>query len=104
MRHQPRRRWIELSCVRSRIGDGRPGARRQLLAELDAPLVEGIDVPDRALGENLVLIERDEPPEHAWVEVAVEKRARRAAARKAFVRRKPSGVSLARALLAGPRG
>src|SRR4029077_8296004 len=30
---------------------------RQLLAQLDAPLVEGDDVPDRALGEHLVLLD-----------------------------------------------
>ena len=29
----------------------------QDLPELDAPLVKGIDVPDRALGEDVVLIE-----------------------------------------------
>src|SRR6516162_10209788 len=33
---------------------------RQDLAELDAPLIERIDVPDRALGEHAVLIERDQ--------------------------------------------
>ena len=36
----------------------------QLLAELDAPLVEGVDAPDRALREDLVLVERDELAEH----------------------------------------
>ena len=32
----------------------------QDLAEFDAPLVEGIDVPDRPLGEDAVLVERDQ--------------------------------------------
>ena len=30
------------------------------LAEFDTPLVEGIDTPDRALGEDGMLIQRDE--------------------------------------------
>jgi len=34
--------------------------RRQLLAELDTPLIERVDVPDDALHEHLVLVERDE--------------------------------------------
>src|SRR5262245_40301358 len=33
---------------------------RELLPELDAPLVERVDVPHRALGEHTVLVERDE--------------------------------------------
>ena len=33
---------------------------RQHLAELHAPLVEGIDMPDRALGEDEVLVKRDQ--------------------------------------------
>src|SRR5258708_2238541 len=36
---------------------------RELLPELDAPLVEGVDVPDHALREHAVLVERDERPE-----------------------------------------
>ena len=35
----------------------------QLFAELDAPLIEWIDVPDRGLNEHLVLVERDERAE-----------------------------------------
>src|SRR5882672_10177164 len=35
-------------------------ALRQYLAEFDAPLIEGIDVPDHALGEDAVLVERDQ--------------------------------------------
>src|SRR5476651_2168650 len=35
----------------------------QLLAEFDAPLVEGVDVPDDALRENLVLVEGNENSE-----------------------------------------
>ncbi len=42
------------------LGDDRLGQR---LAELDAPLVEGVDVPDRALSEDAVLIQRHQRPE-----------------------------------------
>ncbi len=38
------------------------------LAELDAPLVEGVDPPDRALGEDRVLVQRDELAERRRVE------------------------------------
>src|SRR5262249_25197056 len=36
---------------------------RQRLAQLDAPLIEGIDTPDRALSENAVLVQCNEFPE-----------------------------------------
>ena len=38
----------------------RDNALSQHFAQLDAPLVEGIDVPDRALSEDVVLVEGDE--------------------------------------------
>ena len=38
----------------------RDDALRQDFAELDAPLVERIDVPDDALGEHAVLVQRDQ--------------------------------------------
>ena len=38
-------------------------AHRERLAELDPPLVEGVDAPDRALGEDAVLVEGDERAE-----------------------------------------
>ena len=44
------------------LGDDPLGER---LAELDAPLVEGVDAPDDALREDGVLVERDERAEHA---------------------------------------
>src|SRR5260370_26902301 len=40
----------------------RNDAVRQHFARLDAPLVERIDVPDRALDEDFVFVERDELP------------------------------------------
>ena len=39
-------------------------ALRQHLAQLDAPLVEGVDLPDRALREHAVLVQRDQRAEH----------------------------------------
>ena len=37
-------------------------------AEFDAPLVEGVDVPDHALGEDAHLVEGDEPAERGGSE------------------------------------
>ena len=54
---------VELSCSSLgsvgalQLGDDPLG---QHLAQLHAPLVERIDVPDRALGEDAVLVERDQ--------------------------------------------
>src|SRR3954447_1972095 len=42
------------------LGPGGFDALGEDLAELDAPLVEGVDVPDRALDERLVLVEGDQ--------------------------------------------
>src|SRR4051812_43314047 len=39
--------------------------RSELLAELDAPLIEAVDVPDDALDEDLVLVQRDQRAERA---------------------------------------
>jgi hypothetical protein len=39
---------------------------RQRLAELDAPLVERVDVPDHALGEDAVLVQGDHRAEQPW--------------------------------------
>src|SRR3954454_22897329 len=43
-----------------RTGQRRDDGRGQLLPELDDPLVERVDVPDRALREDLVLVHRDQ--------------------------------------------
>src|SRR5262245_29971325 len=48
----------ELTCVfRVELGHD---AQREHLAELDAPLIEAVDVPDRALREHAVFIQGDE--------------------------------------------
>ena len=49
---------LELGFRRTfELGDDPLGER---LAQLHAPLVELIDLPDRALGEDAVLVERDQ--------------------------------------------
>src|SRR5215469_16141118 len=49
----------------------------QRLSELDAPLVKRIDLPDRALGEHAVLVQRDQRAEQAWREPLGEQDVRR---------------------------
>jgi len=44
----------------------RNNALRQDFAQFDSPLVEGIDVPDRALREYGMLIERDQFTQSFW--------------------------------------
>ena len=38
----------------------RDNAFRQYFAQLDAPLIKGINLPDRPLGEDAVLVERNQ--------------------------------------------
>src|SRR6516164_5017697 len=69
----------------------RNDALRENLAELDAPLIERIDVPDRTLREHRVLIERDQLAEcfgHdgiGWT-IALEHAVRNQPVRSAFRR------------------
>ena len=53
-------------------------ARGELLPELDAPLVERVDVPDRRLREDAVLVEREQRAERRRIEPLGEDRRRRA--------------------------
>jgi len=46
----------------------RNDALREHFAELDAPLVKGIDVPDHALREHAVFVKRDQLAEDFWRE------------------------------------
>src|ERR1700689_1036494 len=96
MRDEARGRRIERCCARSLVGDARRQPQGKLLAQLDPPLVERVDVPNRAFGEYLVLIESDQAAEHARIEAAIEECARRPAARKALVRREPTSLGFAR--------
>src|SRR5678815_175254 len=54
----------------------RDDALGQHLAQLDAPLVEGVDVPDGALGEHAVLVQRDELSQRLRGEALGEDRVR----------------------------
>src|SRR5205814_9750984 len=49
--------------------DDRQQAGGQLLAQFDAPLIEGIDVPDRRFDEDGMLLERDKPAGRGWIDV-----------------------------------
>src|SRR5213079_2311428 len=53
------RRGVEAGDLGA-FGEGGLHALGEDLAELDAPLVEGVDVPDGALDEDLLLVEGDE--------------------------------------------
>src|SRR3712207_312843 len=52
----------------------RKNPRGKLLAELDSPLVEAVQVPDDALNENLVFVEGDQGAEPERGQPAVEDR------------------------------
>src|SRR6218665_2934905 len=57
------RRILRVDGIRIAL-DSRGDLHRELLAELHAPLVEGVDAPDRALRERDVLVERDQLTEY----------------------------------------
>src|SRR3954447_4441453 len=65
------------------FGQNHPG---KLLAKLDAPLIEGIYVPDNPLGENLVLVERYQKAQRPGIELAKENRVGRTVALEHLVR------------------
>ena len=71
----------------------------QDLAKLDAPLVERVDVPDRALGEDAVLVERDQRPEDLGREAFGQEDVRRPVSLERAVRHQPVGRSLGLDLL-----
>ena len=58
----------------------------ELLAELDSPLIETVDVPDDALGENLVLIQGDEPAKGEGRQAVIEDRHGRSVALEDLMR------------------
>ncbi len=101
---------VELSCFSFgssaglQLGDDRDGER---LAQLDPPLVEGVDPPDRPLGEDAVLVEGDQGAERERVEPLGEDRVGGAVALHHPVRhdllRRPLGPHLLRRLAEGER-
>src|SRR5271157_586852 len=64
------------------------------LAELDAPLVERIDVPDSALGKDAVLVESDELAERRWCQLLQQNRVGRPIAFERAVGHEPVGRAL----------
>src|ERR1700691_6058106 len=61
----------------------------QHLAQLDAPLIEGINLPDGALGKYRVLIERDQLAQRFWCEFFRQEDVGRAVALKDAMRNQP---------------
>ena len=58
-------------------------------AQLDAPLIEAVDVPDHALHEDRVLVERDQLAEHRRRQLLGENRVRRPIAGEHAMRHEP---------------
>ena len=63
--------------------EGRSNLLGKLLAQLNAPLVIGVDAPDRALDKRDVLVQGDELAECKWGQCVAEDRGRRTVALKA---------------------
>ena len=66
----------------------------QGFAKFDTPLVEGINVPDRSLGEDIVFVERDELAEYLGSEFVGEDGICRTVALEDAVRDEPGGCAL----------
>src|SRR3984893_17745723 len=77
--------WLGLALE---LGDDALG---QNLAEFDAPLIEGIDVPDGALGEHAVLVERNQLSQRRRGQSVHQNGVGRPIAFEYPVRDKPSG-------------
>src|SRR5579875_999875 len=88
---------LEFGCAFDLSGD----LLGQLLAKLHAPLIEAVDVPDDALREDGVLIERDEFTEHVGGEFAGEDGVGGAVAFEHAMRNEPVGGALGFDLLGG---
>ena len=67
---------------------------RQGLAELDSPLVERVDLPDRSLGEDAVLVKRHQRPQHGRSEAFGEDDVRRPVAFERAMRYEEVGDAL----------
>ena len=80
--------------------DDRQQARGEFLAQLDAPLVERIDVVDRRFDENAMLVERDQATKRERIEPAIGERDRGPIAGKFLVRRQRLGLARCAPLLA----
>src|SRR4051794_22371376 len=74
-------------------------AIRELLSELDPPLVERVDAPDRTHDEDPMLVERDDRAERSGVEAVIEERRRWAVARERLVFREQVEIGTAHSRL-----
>src|SRR5665213_971925 len=72
-----------------RVFEFRDNALGQHLAEFDAPLIEGIDVPDRALRKDAVLIERKQFTETFWGQPLGQDRRRGSVSLECAMRHQP---------------
>src|SRR6202453_535216 len=63
------------------------------LAQFDAPLVEAIDAPDRALGEDAVLVQRDQLAQRGRSQAIQQNRVRRSVAFEKPVDRKSTRLN-----------
>ena len=92
--------WVELSC--SPIGthrtEGGANRWRKLLAQLNAPLVEAVDLPDHALHEYFVFIQRKQHAQRVRIELLVQQGIAGAIAGKHLVRCQRLGGFAAHAL------
>ena len=73
----------------------------QRFAQLDTPLVEGIDLPDRALGEDAVLVERDQLAQCGRRQVVEQDDVRWTVALEQPMRHEPIGRAFRGDLLGG---
>ena len=83
---------VELSCRSAGSSDAfqlRNDPCRQDLAQFDAPLIEGINLPDRSLGENAVFVKRNQLAECLRGQPLCENGIGRTIAFKDAVRYKP---------------
>src|SRR3954447_16569480 len=89
------------------VGEFRGDPFRERFAELDTPLVEGVDPPDHALREDAVLVERHQLAERLWSQPLEEDRVGRPVALEDAVRneppRRPLGLDLGGRLAEGER-
>src|SRR5690606_33522812 len=80
-----------ISCGDGFLADSGEQGSCHFLAQLDAPLIEGIDAVQYRFYENAVFVEGNQPSEGEGVELAVEQGQRWAVARECLVRRKRAG-------------
>ena len=83
-----------IDCGLYRALQFRDNALRQNLAQLNAPLVERIEIPYDALGENVMLVERDQLPQSRGCQPFSEDHVRWPVALKHAVRDEPVGCAI----------